>query len=231
LLPFFSHSISIEEDEELGALLEKIQREDDPDMVGQTKTPQAGSMNDKEKMDGEEGEEDLYGEEESSDDQGDLKEYIAERAAQAEKEKKDVALDEAMDKMEQFREQDDDDEDSKEEEKKKKDDLPPSKFEIAQEKLKEEIQKIEKEMLKDKPWQMVGEVEAHNRPQDSLLEEALDFDRTGAPPPLITPQYALNLEEMITERCKHGIFDDVVLAQVSLLIPFFFLIVSFFFFF
>uniref|UniRef100_A0A8C3YPY9 M-phase phosphoprotein 10 n=1 Tax=Catagonus wagneri TaxID=51154 RepID=A0A8C3YPY9_9CETA len=51
-----------------------------------------------------------------------------------------------------------------------------SSFEKRQEKMNEKIASLEKELLEKKPWQLLGEVTAQKRPENSLLEETLHFD-------------------------------------------------------
>jgi len=40
------------------------------------------------------------------------------------------------------------------------------------------MKSIEKDMLNPKPWQLTGEIEGQKRPENSLLEEYLQYDRT-----------------------------------------------------
>lgn len=87
-----------------------------------------------------------------------------------------------------------------------------SSFEKRQEKLKETIEEIHDSMLKnleDKPWQLKGEVNAKTRPQDSLLEEYVEFDHTTRQAPIINAATTEQIEKMIKQRIKDKSFDDV----------------------
>ncbi|KAJ8707334.1 hypothetical protein PYW08_010586 [Mythimna loreyi] len=85
-----------------------------------------------------------------------------------------------------------------------------SEFEQRQLRLKQQIEKLEQKTLSEAPWQLKGEVDAARRPQNSLLEEVVDFDLTSRPPPIITEQTTITLEELIRRRIKDKAWDDVV---------------------
>jgi U3 small nucleolar RNA-associated protein MPP10 len=87
-----------------------------------------------------------------------------------------------------------------------------STLEKRQEKLKEKIDLIHDSMLENlnnKPWQLKGEVSAKTRPQESLLEEYLQFDHTTKQMPLNTVELTKKIETLIKTRIKDRAFDDV----------------------
>lgn len=73
-----------------------------------------------------------------------------------------------------------------------------------------EIAAIEDALVADKPWQLRGEVNAAQRPKNSLISQVLDFDMAlkRAPEPSETLDSAL--EEMIKRRIRDREFDDPV---------------------
>lgn len=56
-----------------------------------------------------------------------------------------------------------------------------SSYEIRQERLQAKIKKLEDEAVSSKPWQQKGEISGAMRPENALLEEALEFDLTHRP--------------------------------------------------
>ncbi|KAH6674484.1 putative U3 small nucleolar ribonucleoprotein mpp10 [Halenospora varia] len=85
-----------------------------------------------------------------------------------------------------------------------------SKHERQQAKLKEEIRKLEAASVAKREWTLSGEARAADRPQNSLLEQDLDFERTGKPVPVITAEVSESIEELIKRRILAQEFDEVV---------------------
>ncbi|XP_060523899.1 U3 small nucleolar ribonucleoprotein protein MPP10 [Cylas formicarius] len=84
-----------------------------------------------------------------------------------------------------------------------------SNLELRQERLNQKIEEIEEQKVSEKPWQLKGEITADSRPQNSLLEEFVEFDMTSKPAPVITEQTSLQLEDIIRKRIKDKVFDSV----------------------
>jgi U3 small nucleolar RNA-associated protein MPP10 len=78
-----------------------------------------------------------------------------------------------------------------------------SSFEVRTAKLRKEIKKMEAEAVREeKPWQMVGEVTASARPENSLLQEHLDYDQVAKRAPIVTEEVSKRLEDIIVQRIK-----------------------------
>ncbi|CAI9754144.1 unnamed protein product [Fraxinus pennsylvanica] len=77
------------------------------------------------------------------------------------------------------------------------------------EKLRSEIEMMEKANLDPKTWTMQGEVTAAKRPKNSALEVDLDFEHNVRPAPVITEEVTASFEELIQKRILEGRFDDV----------------------
>ncbi|KAJ7254075.1 U3 small nucleolar ribonucleoprotein complex, subunit Mpp10 [Mycena haematopus] len=76
--------------------------------------------------------------------------------------------------------------------------------------LREQIASLEAENVGPKDWVVMGEAAARSRPQNSLLEEDLEFERVMRAVPVVTEETVLALEERIKARIIEGRFDDVV---------------------
>ena len=88
-------------------------------------------------------------------------------------------------------------------------DVVKSSHEIAQERLAKKINKMEEAAVGDKDWQMVGEVSAPTRPENSLLSEHLEYNTAAKQAPIITEEVSRRLEDIILQRVKDKAWDDV----------------------
>lgn len=85
-----------------------------------------------------------------------------------------------------------------------------SAHERRQAKIGEEIRRLEAASVAKREWTLSGEARAVDRPMNSLLEEDLDFERTGKPVPVITAEVSENIEELIKRRILAQEFDEVI---------------------
>nr|CCA19611.1 U3 small nucleolar ribonucleoprotein putative [Albugo laibachii Nc14] len=76
--------------------------------------------------------------------------------------------------------------------------------------LNKQIGQLENDAIREKPWQLQGEVHSSLRPENSLLEAVLEYDRPVINPPAITAESSLKMEELIKQRILEDQFDDVV---------------------
>lgn len=100
-------------------------------------------------------------------------------------------------------------EDNKKEEEIEKDMESKSTLEARQKRLLTRIKELEEKALSEKSWQYKGEVTSSNRPQNSLLEEFLEVDVNTKPPPAITEETTIKLEDIIKQRIKDKAWDSV----------------------
>lgn len=76
--------------------------------------------------------------------------------------------------------------------------------------LREQIAQLEAENVAKKDWTLMGEADSRSRPQNSLLEEDLAFERVIKPVPVISEEVVQGLEQRIKARILENQFDDVV---------------------
>ena len=86
---------------------------------------------------------------------------------------------------------------------------PRSTYERRQAQLGEEIRRLEAANVAKKEWTLAGEARAGDRPLNSLLEEDLDFERSGKPVPVITAEVNESIEAMIKRRIIMQDFDEL----------------------
>jgi hypothetical protein len=75
-----------------------------------------------------------------------------------------------------------------------------STHEKRQRALQDQIAAFEQENVGKKEWTLLGEVKSRDRPQNSMLEEDLEFEQTGKVVPIVTEEKVVGLEEMIKRR-------------------------------
>ena len=75
--------------------------------------------------------------------------------------------------------------------------------------LASQIRSLEAAAVAKREWTLSGEALASARPLNSLLEEDLDFERTGKPVPVVTAAVSASIEDMIKERILARNFDEV----------------------
>uniref|UniRef100_G3MR23 U3 small nucleolar ribonucleoprotein protein MPP10 n=1 Tax=Amblyomma maculatum TaxID=34609 RepID=G3MR23_AMBMU len=90
-----------------------------------------------------------------------------------------------------------------------KEDAQKSSFEQSQEFLKKKIRQLEERNLQPRPWRLQGEVEATERPENSLLQEHFQFEHATRQPIAITDETTKCLEDVILQRIRDKAWDDV----------------------
>lgn len=90
------------------------------------------------------------------------------------------------------------------------DDNRKSSHQKRQAALTAEIRRLEAAAVAKRDWTLSGEARAADRPINSLLEEDLDFERTGKPIPVITQEVSEDIEALIKRRILAREFDEVI---------------------
>lgn len=76
--------------------------------------------------------------------------------------------------------------------------------------MKRKIEELENEAVEKRSWELNGEANRKKRPENSLLEVVLDFDRADKMTPEITVASTETLEDRIKQRILDEAWDDVV---------------------
>lgn len=84
-----------------------------------------------------------------------------------------------------------------------------SRHEIESKEITEQIKQLEQENVAEKSWAVKGEAKARDRPENSLLETELDFERSSKPVPVVTQEFNDSIEEIIKRRIMTNDFDDL----------------------
>lgn len=66
--------------------------------------------------------------------------------------------------------------------------------------LAKQIAELEQEAIGPKDWTLLGEASSRARPENSLLEEHLDFEQIGKVVPVVTEETVKSLEDIIKAR-------------------------------
>ena len=84
-----------------------------------------------------------------------------------------------------------------------------TRHELASRKAQQMMREMENENLEARPWLLGGEAGSRSRPENSLLEEDVDFDHARKEVPLVTEEVTKSLEDIIKRRIKDALWDDV----------------------
>lgn len=76
--------------------------------------------------------------------------------------------------------------------------------------LAEEIRRLEAANVAKRDWTLSGEARAADRPVNSLLEEDLEFERTGKPVPVVTAELGETITDLIKRRILAHDFQDLI---------------------
>ena len=66
--------------------------------------------------------------------------------------------------------------------------------------LAKQIAELEQEAIGPKDWTLLGEATSRARPENSLLEEDLDFEQVAKVVPVVTEETVRSLEDLIKKR-------------------------------
>ncbi|CDW79839.1 UNKNOWN [Stylonychia lemnae] len=91
----------------------------------------------------------------------------------------------------------------------------PKNTEFTNKEMLSRIQKIEDQMIGSKSWHLLGEIQAKERPMNSLLEVHLDFNVASKLPPQITQEKTNGLEAVIKQRIMDELFDDPIRKYIK----------------
>lgn len=92
-------------------------------------------------------------------------------------------------------------------------DGPKSSLERRRVKLEAQISKLEEEALAEKPWQLKGEVTSATRPQNSLLEETVEFEMVTRPGTCILLSNLNVCTEMVFKLSTDGKYNQAVMIN------------------
>ncbi|KAK3869913.1 hypothetical protein Pcinc_024808 [Petrolisthes cinctipes] len=84
-----------------------------------------------------------------------------------------------------------------------------SRLEIEMEREKAVMAGLEQGNIEEKPWYLRGEALTKNRPEDSALQERLEYDIAARPKPVITEDTTTLVERVILGRVRSKAWDDV----------------------
>lgn len=85
-----------------------------------------------------------------------------------------------------------------------------STHEKRQAQIANEIRRLEAENVAKKEWMLAGEARAVERPLNSLIEEDLEFERTGKPVPVVTNETSEEIEALVKRRIVAKEFDEII---------------------
>jgi len=89
-----------------------------------------------------------------------------------------------------------------------------SSFQLMQEKLSKEIDKLESRAITKESWSFVGEATGRQRPLNSALESDIEFSQVSQPRPNISIEATHTLENLIKQRILLNKWDDVEATDV-----------------